>query len=54
MHSAIKLEKSAISKVQKHIFCNFKNDKKSIFATVLKVYAALAVYTRLGPYGQGG
>ena len=32
MHSALKLEKSAISKVQKHIFCDFKNCKKSIFA----------------------
>ena len=32
MHSALKLEKSAISKVQKHIFCNFKKGKKSIFA----------------------
>ena len=31
-HSALKLEKSAISKVQKHIFCYFKNGKKSIFA----------------------
>ena len=31
-HSALKLEKSVISKVQKHIFCNFKNGKKSIFA----------------------
>ena len=31
-HSALKLEKSAISKVQKHIFCHFKNGKKSIFA----------------------
>ena len=30
-HSALKLEKSAISKVQKHIFCHFKNGKKSIF-----------------------
>ena len=30
-HSALKLEKSAISKVQKHIFCNFKHSKKSIF-----------------------
>ena len=29
---ALKLEKSAISKVQKHIFCYFKNGKKSIFA----------------------
>ena len=29
-HSALKLEKSAISKVQKHIFCYFKNGKKSI------------------------
>ena len=27
-----KIGKSAISKVQKHIFCNFKNGKKSIFA----------------------
>ena len=31
-HNALKLEKSAISKVQKHIFCYFKNWKKSIFA----------------------
>ena len=31
-HSALKLEKSAISKVQKFIFCYFKNGKKSIFA----------------------
>ena len=31
-HSALKLEKSIISKVQKHIFCHFKNGKKSIFA----------------------
>ena len=31
LHSALKLEKSAISKVQKFIFCNFKNGKKSIF-----------------------
>ena len=31
-NSALKLEKSAISKVQKHIFCYFKNGKKSIFA----------------------
>ena len=30
-HSALKLEKSVISKVQKHIFYNFKNGKKSIF-----------------------
>ena len=29
LHIALKLEKSAISKVQKHIFCDFK---KSIFA----------------------
>ena len=32
LHSALKLEKSAISKVQKHIICIFKNGKKSIFA----------------------
>ena len=32
MHSALKLEKSAISKVQKSIICIFKNGKKSIFA----------------------
>ena len=32
VHSALKLEKSAISKVQKYIFRNFKNAKKSIFA----------------------
>ena len=32
VHSALKLEKSAISKVQKHIFCIFKNGKISIFA----------------------
>ena len=31
-HSALKLEKSAISKVQKSIICIFKNGKKSIFA----------------------
>ena len=31
-HSALKLEKSAISKVQKNIICIFKNGKKSIFA----------------------
>ena len=31
-HSAQKLEKSAISKVQKKLFCYFKNGKKSIFA----------------------
>ena len=30
--AALKWEKSAISKVQKHIFCNFKKVKKSIFA----------------------
>ena len=30
--SALKLEKNAISKVQKHIFCIFKSGKKSIFA----------------------
>ena len=32
-HSALKLEKSAISKVQKHIFCYFKNGKKINFCT---------------------
>ena len=32
LHSVLKLEKSAISKVQKHIFYNFKNGKKSSFA----------------------
>ena len=32
IHNALKLEKNAISKVQKHIFCYFKNGKKSIFA----------------------
>ena len=32
LHSALKLEKSAISIVQKHIICIFKNDKKSLFA----------------------
>ena len=31
-YNALKLEKSAISKVQKQIFCNFKNGKKTIFA----------------------
>ena len=31
-HSALKLEKSEISKVQKNIICHFKNGKKSIFA----------------------
>ena len=30
------MEKSAISKVQKHIFYNFKNGKKYIFCTVKK------------------
>ena len=33
LHSALKLEKSAILKVQKHIFYYFKNGKKSIFCT---------------------
>ena len=32
VHSALKLEKSEISKVQKHIICIFKKGKKSIFA----------------------
>ena len=32
MHSALKLEKIAISKVQKHIFCYFKTGIKSLFA----------------------
>ena len=32
MHSALKLEKSAIPKVPKNIICNFKNGKESIFA----------------------
>ena len=32
LHSALKLEKSAISKVQNHIFGDFKNGQKSIFA----------------------
>ena len=36
LHSALKLEKSAISKVQKHIFYHFKNGKKSIFCTSKK------------------
>ena len=31
-HSALKLEKSAISKEQKDIFRHFKNGKKSFFA----------------------
>ena len=31
-HSALKLEKSALSKVQKSIICIFKNGKKTIFA----------------------
>ena len=31
-HRALKLEKSAISKVQKDIMCIFKNGKKSSFA----------------------
>ena len=30
--AALKLEKSAISKVQKPIFCHFKNGKQLIFA----------------------
>ena len=33
LHSAVKLEKTAISKVQKHIFCYFKNGKKINFCT---------------------
>ena len=32
VHSALKIEKIAISKVQKHIFSNLKNGEKSIFA----------------------
>ena len=32
LHSALKLEKSVISKIQKLVFCYFKNGKKSIFA----------------------
>ena len=32
LHGALKLEKKAISKVQKHIICIFINGKKSIFA----------------------
>ena len=32
VYSALTLEKSAISKAQKHIICIFKNGKKSIFA----------------------
>ena len=32
VHSALKWEKSAISKVQRNIICIFKNGKKSIFA----------------------
>ena len=39
LHSALKLEISAISKVQKHIFYNFKNAKKSIFCTTKKFKA---------------
>jgi len=31
MHSALELEKSAISKLQKHTICTLKNGKKSIF-----------------------
>jgi len=31
-HSALKLEKGAISKVQKGIICIFKSGKKSIFS----------------------
>ena len=37
LHSALKLEKSAISKVQKRIFYNFKNGKKSFFGTRKKL-----------------
>ena len=33
MHSALKLEKSAISKVQKNIICILKNGKKNNFCT---------------------
>ena len=36
-HSALKLEKSAISKGQKHIFCYFKNGKKNQFLHKKKV-----------------
>ena len=36
-HGALKLEKSAISKVQKHIFCHLKNGKKINFCTRKKV-----------------
>jgi hypothetical protein len=32
LHIALKMEKSAISKVQKHIICIFQKGKKSIFA----------------------
>ena len=38
LHSPLKLEKSAISKVQKHIFRKFKNVKKSIFAPEKSYY----------------
>ena len=37
VHSALKWEKSAISKVQKHIFYHFKNVQKSIFWTKKKL-----------------
>ena len=37
IHSALKLEKSAISKVQKHIICIFKNGKKNQFLHQKKV-----------------
>ena len=43
MHNALKLEKSAISKVQKSISCNFKNGKKSIFAPE-KMFKIMYVY----------
>ena len=39
-HSALKLEKNAISTVQKHIICIFKNVQKSIF--VLEISPKIA------------
>ena len=37
IHSALKLEKSAITKIQKHIFCNLKNGGKNQFLHQKKV-----------------
>ena len=41
VHSALKLEKSAISKVQKHIICIFKNSKKLEFFKIRRVTSSI-------------